>query len=73
MIADEAYLGLCGEMLMLHALLRAAPDELVHDIVDSWKGYRETSRDFQLVWMGVEVKNTNSLHLLSSFQRRSSA
>jgi hypothetical protein len=58
MIADETVLGLCGEMLMLHALLRAAPDERVADIVDSWKGHRETARDFQLGLVGVEVKTT---------------
>ena len=58
MIADETLLGLCGEMLILHALLREAPDERVGDVIDSWKGHRETARDFQLEWVGVEVKTT---------------
>jgi hypothetical protein len=58
MIADETYLGLCGEMLMLHALLQAAPAERVSEVVDSWKGHRETARDFQLGWVGIEVKTT---------------
>jgi hypothetical protein len=58
MIADEAFLGLCGEMLLLHALVRTTPDERVGDVIDSWKGHRETARDFQLGWVGVEVKTT---------------
>lgn len=58
LLADEALLGLCGEVLLLHALLRAAPDERVGHVVDSWKGHRETARDFQLGWVGVEVKTT---------------
>ncbi len=60
MIADEAFLGLCGEMLIFHALLRAAPDHHVGDIIDSWTGYREVARDFQLGQVGVEVKTTTS-------------
>jgi hypothetical protein len=58
MIADETFLGLCGEMLVLHALLQAASDELVGEVIDSWKGHRETARDFQLGGVGVEVKTT---------------
>jgi hypothetical protein len=58
MIADETFLGLCGEMLLLYALVQAAPEERVGDVIDSWKGHRETARDFQLGWVGVEVKTT---------------
>ena len=58
MIAEEAFLGLCGEMLMLHTLLQNAPNGGVGDVIDSWKGYRETARDFQFGQMGVEVKTT---------------
>jgi hypothetical protein len=58
MISDETFLGLCGEMLILNALLQAAPEELVGDVIGSWKGHRETARDFQLGRVGVEVKTT---------------
>jgi len=58
MIADETFLGLCGEMLLLYALAQAAPDVRVGDVIDSWKGHRKTARDFQLGWVGVEVKTT---------------
>jgi hypothetical protein len=64
LISDETFLGLCGEMLMLSALLQAAPQEFVGDVIDSWKGHRETARDFQLGQVGVEVKTTT--HAASS-------
>jgi len=57
-IADRAILGLCGELLLLEALARAAPDEKVAEILDAWKGYRETARDLQLGDVGIEVKTT---------------
>lgn len=66
LIADEALLGLCGELLLLHALLALAPVRRAQEIVESWKGHRETSRDFQLGQVGVEVKTTtraSSSHL----------
>ena len=59
-LADESLLGLSGEMLLLRALLREAPTEHVRDVVESWKGYRETARDFQLGGTGVEAKTTTS-------------
>lgn len=68
MIADETFLGLCGEMLLLYALLKAAPNERVRNVIDSWKGHRETARDFQLGQVGVEVKTTTrstSSHVFS--------
>jgi len=68
MIVDETFLGLCGEMLILQALMRGAPDEIVGEIIASWKGYRDTARDFQFGWVGVEVKTTTGLassHLFS--------
>jgi hypothetical protein len=58
LIADESFLGLCGEMVLLHGLVRAATRERVADVIDSWKGHRESARDFQLGWVGVEVKTT---------------
>lgn len=72
MIAEETYRGLCGEMLVLDALLRGVPDSLVGEVLASWKGHRETSRDFQLGWVGVEVKTTTGLsssHLFRGVQQ----
>jgi hypothetical protein len=66
LLAEDALLGLCGELLLLNALLASAPDARVEEVLDSWKGYRETSRDFQLGCVGVEVKTTtrgSSSHL----------
>jgi hypothetical protein len=68
MLADEALIGLCGEMLVLNALLRYAPDTRVGALVEAWKGHRETPRDFQLESRGVEVKTTTrstSSHLFT--------
>jgi hypothetical protein len=56
--SDEAFLGLCGELMLLAALVRASPAERVGEIVASWKGYGETARDFQVGSVGVEVKST---------------
>lgn len=68
MMADEVLLGLCGEMLVLHALVQAVPDYEVAQVLTSWKGYRDTARDFQLGRVGVEVKTTT--HLSSSHRFR---
>ena len=68
LLAEESFVGLCGELLVLHALLRAVSDERVNQIVNSWKGFRHTARDFQLGDVGVEVKTTTgsaSSHLFS--------
>jgi Putative PD-(D/E)XK family member, (DUF4420) len=58
LLADEAFVGLCGEMLLLGALLVLASDGRVGAIIETWKGHRETARDFQLGQVGVEVKTT---------------
>jgi hypothetical protein len=58
LLSDETFLGLCGEVLVLHSLMRAASDDVVVEVIESWKGYRETPRDFQLGGVGVEVKTT---------------
>jgi hypothetical protein len=56
-ITDEATLGLCGELLLLHALLvDQAADAAA--LVASWHGHREAPRDFQLGYVGIEVKTT---------------
>lgn len=59
LLADSSFRGLCGEMRLLVALLREAPDDRVPDVLASWKGNRETARDFQLGLVGVEVKTTS--------------
>lgn len=60
LIADEALLGLVGEVVFLNALLQVSNDQRVPDLLGSWKGYRETARDFQVGPIGVEVKTTTA-------------
>ncbi len=60
-MADEAIVGLCGEMLLLRALVTAADPAQTTNVVESWKGFRETARDFQLGQVGLEVKTTTGL------------
>lgn len=60
LLAQNAFLGLCGEMLLLRTLLEAAPPSRNREVLDAWHGYRETPRDFQLGFVGVEVKTTTS-------------
>jgi hypothetical protein len=72
LLADDTYVGLCGEVLVLRALVRAAPDNRVGDVLDAWHGYRETSRDLQLDAVGVEVKTTSratSSHVFGGVQQ----
>jgi hypothetical protein len=57
-LADRAIAGLCGELLLLRSLLEFAPDAFASALLDSWKGYRDTARDFQIGRVGVEVKTT---------------
>jgi hypothetical protein len=60
-LADSSLLGLCGELVVLLALVRAAPEARLAEVFGSWKGFRETSRDFQLGAVGLEVKTTSLL------------
>jgi hypothetical protein len=63
----EAVLGLAGEMLLLDALCRQAADEQVAQVVESWNGWKKSSRDFAWGATGVEVKTTTrgtSSHLV---------
>jgi hypothetical protein len=71
-IAGSTVLGLCGELLVLGALLDAAPASRKTDIVSGWFGFRETSRDFQIGAVGVEVKSTTrrvSSHMMEGIQQ----
>lgn len=60
-ISDNEFIGLCGEMLLLRELLLGAESSEVEMIVASWRGYKESSRDFQIGPVGVEVKSTTGL------------
>ena len=67
-MASESLLGLCGEMLTLRSLVLASDSQGVLKVVEGWKGFGQTSRDFQIQNVGVEVKTTtskSSSHLFS--------
>ncbi len=57
-ISDQALLGLAGELLLLDAMCNRADDSQVAQVVDSWRGWRESFRDFTWGSTGVEVKTT---------------
>lgn len=57
-LSNLAIAGLAGELLLLDALCRRGVDSAVGSIVDSWAGWRRSSRDFSLGATGVEVKTT---------------
>ncbi|TFC59577.1 PD-(D/E)XK motif protein [Cryobacterium sp. TMT2-15-1] len=57
-LTDQALLGLTGEVLLLDALLRQAGDAHAGDVMRSWRGWRESTRDFTYDSVGVEVKTT---------------
>lgn len=57
-LTDQAIVGLCGELVLLLALLREATAGEAPHVLESWKGHRDTARDFQLAEVGVEVKAT---------------
>lgn len=66
-MSNEVVLGLAGELLMLDALCRRASDDKVAQAVESWDGWRKSSRDFVWGTTGVEVKTTTrgtSSHLV---------
>ncbi|WP_241071759.1 PD-(D/E)XK motif protein [Achromobacter xylosoxidans] len=57
-ISENAILGLFGELLLLEALCRRAPDPLVGPVVQAWDGWRRSARDFTWEGTGVEIKTT---------------
>lgn len=57
-LTDEALLGLTGEVLLLDAILRQAGDAHAGDVLQSWRGWRESTRDFSYNSVGIEVKTT---------------
>ena len=54
----DSLLGLCGELLFLDALTRADPGRATMTLMQSWAGYKPSTRDVQLGAIGVEVKTT---------------
>lgn len=57
-VDSQALVGLCGEMLLLDSLISADPGSAKTILMQSWAGYRDSSRDLQLGPVGVEVKTT---------------
>jgi hypothetical protein len=71
-LADEDLVGLCGELVLLQALLRAAPSTAKQAIVQGWQGHQRSSRDFELHGTGIEVKATTgaaSSHLMQGLHQ----
>ncbi len=58
-LTDQALLGLIGELILLDALLRSSPGDNVRDVLGSWRGWRESARDFSWNSLGIEVKTTS--------------
>lgn len=65
--SETSVIGLTGELILLTSLLRGAANADVLKYIDSWKGSARSSRDFQIVGTGIEVKTTvgtTSIHYL---------
>lgn len=76
-LSEEALLGLIGELLTLEQLLTAVATtrpELRSAVLDLWRGYQRSSRDFVLGASAIEVKTTmrptseHYIHGLSQIQ-----
>jgi len=66
-LSTETLVGLAGELLLLEALCRRAAKDQVTQVIDSWHGWKRSSRDFAINSTGVEVKTTTgstSSHLV---------
>lgn len=57
-LSQNALLGLAGELLLLDAVFRQASQQYVSQLVQSWDGWRRSSRDFSWNGSGVEIKTT---------------
>lgn len=71
-LSNQAILGLAGELLLLDALCRHVGDEQVAPIIESWDGWKRSSRDFSWGSTGVEVKTTTrsgSSHLVEGIHQ----
>jgi hypothetical protein len=66
-LSNQAIIGLAGELLLIDALCRRAPDSQVADIISGWDGWKRSSRDLTVGTTGIEVKTTTgatSSHLV---------
>ncbi|WP_153505757.1 PD-(D/E)XK motif protein [Cumulibacter manganitolerans] len=71
-VGDQVLVGLYGELVLLDELTVSVQPAVVDDLVQSWFGWRPSSRDFQLGAIGVEVKTTSgstSTHHIQGFQQ----
>lgn len=71
-VGDRTLTGLFGELTLLNALLAREDRARRQQIVDSWFGWRPSSRDFQIGEIGVEVKTTigsTSTHKIRGFHQ----
>lgn len=71
-LSNQAILGLAGELLLLDALCRHVADEQAAPIIESWDGWKQSSRDFSWGSTGVEVKTTTrsgSSHLVEGIHQ----
>lgn len=59
-MADQALVGLAGELLLLDSLCQNASDGEVPSIISGWDGWKESLRDLVIGDAGVEVKTTTS-------------
>lgn len=57
-LADDAFFGLAGELLMLNAMFQRADDAVAARVVEAWDGWQQSLRDFSWGAVGVEVKTT---------------
>lgn len=57
-VGDRTLIGLFGELTLLKALLARVDSARCQEVMDSWFGWRPSSRDFQIGSIGVEVKAT---------------
>jgi hypothetical protein len=66
-LSNQAIIGLAGELLLIDALCRRAPDYQVADIISGWDGWKRSFRDLTVGTTGIEVKTTTgttSSHLV---------
>lgn len=57
-LADDAFLGLAGELLLLNAICQRAEDADAARVIEAWGGWQQSLRDVTWAAIGVEVKTT---------------
>lgn len=58
LVSESALLGLAGELLLLKSLCNLADPHQIGSVIQSWDGWRRSSRDFHWGGTGVELKTT---------------